>query len=607
MNAGIGFAAILMLFSGDFVPDVLYAPPRDLAALVSSELVLTQAGVALDEDSLIAALSAEKTPPTAAHLQRAIDDLLAEDPQVRRRAAERLRGAREHAVPFLAKAADSENATLRATALELLTEINEAMGRPAAKRDDAYVKKLFAIRQLEKTKSRKALAALKTMAEGEDITLADAAAEAIAIINGEEIAPPDTAKALDEIAGRLPDNVGFVGVLDLSRNRTSRTLREIVGPLLEDAARQPLLEAMGGERMKEQIGRMQDEAERGIVEVIGLLGNLRIDAIVMLTSDNLPDDTGYAAWIFKGLCDPERLRGVLAAETREQNRYTVGEHVVYCDPGDLAVCVLDRHTVAITVGPGRYQNVAMRMILTNLDRNEERPLPPRLRKAFDMVVNEGHALAVSGALSDLQKAFLAVELGEEIERAVERQERNPRPERGIEIAGGRMLMNLQGVEAFTGVVDRKGTLTLQATCESPESAAILDASLANVHKEIHTMIAQAAAEMPAETKALFGLDKPDAAFWLSALEDRTLTVTADIGTVAQRFGSMMIGLRTRRRPERIPRQEEARRRAEAEAREAAEAARREALEARAAARAAEEEARARKAAEEERRRVAVPQ
>jgi len=641
--------AILMFFSGDFVSDVLYAPPRDLAALLSPDHVLTQAGVALDEDSLIAALSAKNAPPAEANLQQAVDDLLAEDAQVRHRAEERLLAAREHAVPFLAKAADSDDEAMRARALDLLTKMNEAMSRPAARRDEAYVKKLFAIRQIEKTKSRKALPALRTVAEGEDITLADAARQAVAAISGEEIAPPDTGKALREIAGRLPDNVGFVGVLDLSRNRTSRTLMEIATPLLRDPEKGRMLQAMGGADLEEMIDDMQEELGGGILEAISRLGNLRIDAVVMMTSDNLPDRTGYVGWIIRGLCDPERLRRALAAETRERDMYTVGEHVVYGDRRDFAACVLDKHTVAIVVGPSRYQNVAMRMLLTNLGRTEARPVPPRLRKAFDTVVNEGHALAVSGALSDLQKAMLVVELEEGIERAMERQERNPRPERNIEIAGARMLMDLQGVEAFTGVVDEKGTLTLQAECESPKSAATLDASLANLHKAIQTMIAQAAAEMPAETKAMLGLDKPDAAFWLSTLADRTLTVTADIGAFAQRFGSMVLGERVETRRARVVREEDARRRAavenleqlrippeeakrraaeveaarrEWEARAAAEAARREALEARAALRAAEEEARAaareaeqkarqeaaaRRAAEEERRRQTLPQ
>lgn len=153
---GVSFMSVMMLFSGDLVTNPLTAPPRDLATLISAAYALTQAGVAQDEETLIALLgttkSTTKAPAREADLQQAIADLGAKDLETRKRAIAVLMSAGARARPLLAQAAKSDDPEVRTTATQLLRKLNAAISRTAAKGDIEYVKKLFAIRRQESLK-----------------------------------------------------------------------------------------------------------------------------------------------------------------------------------------------------------------------------------------------------------------------------------------------------------------------------------------------------------------------------------------------------------------------------------------------------------------------
>ena len=133
MHYRSGFTVIELVFVCGLVMLLLGAPMRDLASLVDEEAALERLEVQTDEQFLLALL--QETEGTA----------------------------------------DRSGAGTPAPDATVMQKLE-------LQRDRDYVKKLFAIRMLEQMKSRKAMPVLKNMAESRDVTLRDASAQAIPIL-----------------------------------------------------------------------------------------------------------------------------------------------------------------------------------------------------------------------------------------------------------------------------------------------------------------------------------------------------------------------------------------------------------------------------------------
>ena len=118
------------------------------------------------------------------------------------------------------------------TSDEALIAVLTAPADPAA--SDSYVKKLMAIRLLEQNKSAKGLPALEATAKDADLTLRDAALDAIAAINGKPSLRPNGAALLKELARSVPADAGFVVALDFERDSKSPTVRALLENALKE-------------------------------------------------------------------------------------------------------------------------------------------------------------------------------------------------------------------------------------------------------------------------------------------------------------------------------------------------------------------------------------
>ena len=128
---------------------------------------------------------------------------------------------------------------------------------------DLYVKKLMAIRLLEQNKSAKALPALEATAKGADVTLRDAALEAIAAINGKPSPRPNGAALLKELARSVPADAGFVVALDFERDSKGSTVRALLENALKETRGEGRAQS-AGEPQHAARGRRHDAADQAV-------------------------------------------------------------------------------------------------------------------------------------------------------------------------------------------------------------------------------------------------------------------------------------------------------------------------------------------------------
>ena len=156
-----------------------------------------------------------------------------------------------------------------------------------------YVKKLMAIRLLEQNRSANALPALEAAAKGNDVTLRDAALEAIAAINGNPSPRPSGAALLKQLAQSVPADAGFVVALDFARDSSSLTARARLENALREfqakiAAQYPNAQqpdspaGMMRQGVEQFVGAIIPQAEQGIAQALAATGNVRVDAAMLI-------------------------------------------------------------------------------------------------------------------------------------------------------------------------------------------------------------------------------------------------------------------------------------------------------------------------------------
>ena len=442
----------LLMFSGGF----LAGPPRDLASLVEPTRMLEQMQVRTDEASLIALLEAR-------HGERPVPDEL-----------------------------------------------------PGPAGDMEYVKHLLGIRALEGVKSQAAVAVLEQIAGEDDITLKDAATQALAVIGGRQIVRPSGVLALKRSAEMVPPDAGFVFVLDAERGSKTVTVRDYFA--LAEQTLGPAM-AMLGRRDggPEQIIK---EVEEGIVLALSLAGNVRLDSAAVVLSDDIgpEEDTPYICIILKGLYDPGRIAALCTAGIGEPLQ--IEGRTVFREGDDPAVCLVDEHTALISFGPGWGPRHVER-VLQGMDARQDTPLPAHAARAFDLIVEGQARLAGSGALTDAQKAMIEEELAEELARLEERPEQGQGAQ--MELAALRIALGCAKVDLFEGYATMGSKLTLRAACEDANVAAVLHDSLTRLEEGLRNQLAN----VPEPFKPLFKDVTEGARLWEVDLNDTKVVVRVD--------------------------------------------------------------------------------
>ena len=516
----------LVFLAGFIFPEVLQNPPRDLASLVRVESALAQLGVKTDEANLIALLQKVQTGGVdEAALQQAVADLAAEEFETRRQARDTLKSAGAAARPYLEKAAKSDDPEVRLAAGNLLRGLDARRARPGM--DEAYLKRLFAIRMLEKMKSKNALPALRSVAEGNDITLAGAAREAIAVIQGEAFPAQETRKWIEALSARLPADTGFVALLRLDRNRRDAAFVELMQKMMKDKAIQTL---MGSSGMPPDMTPMFDRAERGLIEAIGLAGNIRVDAVATISSNELTDgDEGYIAWVFRGFWDPARVRKAFASGMSKEATIA-GRRVLYSGYSP-ALCVVDAKTAVFSMSDRKdASHIAPVLKALTAERGEHKT-PAHVLPAFKLVLKDGRQLGAAGALSERQKRLMRAEFASALKRAEARAGAAQTPERKMKLAWLRLMMNLADANQFTADLDEKGTLTLTAEANEEKAAKVLHAALDQIQEGMREQMAGAQGRMPPMLNAIM----PQGGKWLREVrtEGKRLVLKTDLSVLGK--------------------------------------------------------------------------
>ena len=594
------FAIIVMLFGGDVTGQLQLAPPRDLASLLDPKAALQQMDVPTDEDALIALIAAE--PRGVPDLTKAVAGLGAEDFKTRQEAARILREAGPAARAVLEPVAGSDDPEVRETARVLLKQIAAAGPRETGP-DNSYVQHLMAIRLLEQMKSRKAILALQTVAHGDDVTLAAAAVEAVAAINGKPTPRPSGRESLEQLAGRLPTDTAFLAVLDLERGAKARTIREFF-ELVKAAAKAgggaapepdpdgPVTPDMLAQAVAQLDMVAAPQLERGVMELLNTVGNVRIDAVAMILpgGDDVPEtaelpdvempeaapETGnqYVAWVFKGLYDPERMKKGLAHGFRK-TRTAGGHEILY---GDGAVCLLDENTILLANGGGR-DCPYMDALVEKLTSPVETQLPDVPAMAIESI-RKGDmrlALASTWALGGALKAKLRQQVQRDLLRQEAQIAANPerakRPAIRVGLAFEKLVLTAMDLDYVTGEVPTNGDLVLRGMAKDAGAATAMVGLLNEAEESLRTLLkSRAHLNAPLPLQAL--LAAPDMRFWTSEAEGRAVIVRGGKGPgigmlpvmllwsrSANRLGAAMAAERAKLAVEEARAKEEAARRA----------------------------------------------
>jgi hypothetical protein len=456
----------------------MQGPPRDLASLVEPKAALEQLAVATDEDTLIELLT-------------------------------------------------KEGATM-AGAAEALDQI----GGAAQRGDVDYVKKLLAVRLLEKMKSQKAMPALKKLAAGEDITLSDAAKTAVALVEGKPDRRPSGQAALKAICDKLPAEIEFLALLDCERGAKAQTVAEIMTAFmksLDNPEAAPLKQMLGGTQPQAMLDQMLPQARMGIIRTLARTGNIRVDGVAMAMPGNIHEedqDTFYVAWVIKGLWDPQRLGSICEGSRGFDENRPVAGHSLYVDNRDGGICVLDEHTIVLAAFPG--QGLGVETLIHALAAENKSELPDVPAQALEIIKKDDRRIAV--ATSQLLSPELLAEgrrvMADHIQRIENRPDLAGRPERQLEVAGMRTVLAALDMEQAVGHVTVKGEVVLRGTSKDEAAAAALDMALKAVDEKFRAMLQTEMAGAPEPIRKLLEATM-NKALWTTEADGRTVALRSN--------------------------------------------------------------------------------
>ena len=517
--AMVSIAFFMALFSAQVFGDALAGPPADLASLLDPKATLERLEAPTDEDSLIGALGVPVgAGPDEAALKKAVADLGAQQYDVRQAAARVLRQAGAAARAHLEAAARSDDPEVRLTAQGILGELNAA---DAPGKNMAYVRKLMTIRLLAQMKSQRALPALRQLAAGGNVTLADAAGQAVAAIEGGPSRRPSGTAALAELAARLPADTAFVVMLNAELGSSHASVRSRIEAFMKGAgeAGNALPFGMPGMDMGGVLEQMLPEIEKGITDALARTGNIRVDAAVMIIPKGIGEDSGYVAWVIKGLCEPERVALLLANALGEQRQF--GNLTIYYEEwGSRAVCLLDSWTLVISMGPGD-DGSHIEPVLNAMTTGSGRATPAApVARALEIARQDKVRLALWSTnpfgvelRTEAREELLAELQGAGGDRAEEKVER----------AFLQMIVAGLDFRELTGDVTADGRLTLQLA-STEEKAAELGRALTELQGAIRGIAESLEAEAPPAFKPLLEKLKKD--LWTHKVKGDTVTLEA---------------------------------------------------------------------------------
>jgi hypothetical protein len=479
--------ALLMMA---FLQGIFTAPPQDFASLLKPVPVLEQLQVGTDEASLLAVLTPGEPAAraTPAQLEQALKDLGGNATE-RRRGQQLLRAAGEDAMPVLQKTVSNDDPEVRIAAQQLLAELRQQR-RQAVQNDTGYLKQLMAIRALQGLKSSQAVPALRRLAAGGNPTLADAATNAILVIQGKEPRCPKGRDTLQAVMTRLPASAGFVAVCDLERGRQARTVEDWLKEIRKMAEKDPSMLPMTA-----QLGSMTKEIEKGLIQGVGKLGNLRLDSITLLISNDLGVDhqSGYAACIVKGLHDPAMVAAAIKQSSPRLQEQTYRKQTVLSEHG-VSFCSPDANTF-VAVFSGSEDDRGMRAVLDGLLAEPKAEAAKTLQPAFEQVMSGKARLALAGSFGEAQKQSFVPQINRELQRL--RQNQGNVPSQATFLSWLELLAEQFAIKSYVAYVADEALLVLDGACADAATAVGVAAKVNKLDQQLREMLGKAMAQMQA--------------------------------------------------------------------------------------------------------------
>jgi hypothetical protein len=422
-----------------------------------------------------------------------------------------------------------------ATSDEALAAALAAPADPASA--ELYVKKLMAIRLLEQNKSAKGLPALEAMAKDADVTLRDAALDAIAAINDKPSLRPNGAALLKELARSVPADAGFVVALDFERDSKSLTARALIENALKEMAAKGALNppananapgdtsAMMMQQFQQAIPAMIPQVEQGLAQALAATGNLRVDAAMLI----LPPEMGtqpnenYLRCVIKGLYDPARIAKLLESTGDFEKRETAGHAVYVNKPGDMQICLLDGNTFLLAIMNKSEKAGVMENFLSALTAAEKAPLQKAFAEAFDMVTERQARLAVAGTFSPAQKKSFTTSLVQNLKPT--NLQLGPAEE--IAFTGSQTLLDIVQAQAYAASLDTQGKLAIHIVCPDAAAATALNDSADKLQKTLFAMVSKESTDVPPPFAMVLRDVTKEGCLWKSEVAETTVTIKVD--------------------------------------------------------------------------------
>ena len=395
----------------------------------------------------------------------------------------------------------------------------------------------MAVRLLEQNKSAKGLPALEAAAKSANVTLRDAALEAIAAINGKPSPRPSGAALLKELARSVPADAGFVVALDFERDSKGSTVRALLENALKEIEAKGALNppansnaptetaAMMQQQILQAVTAMIPQAEQGLAQALTVTGNLRVDAAMLI----LPPEMGtqpnenYIRCVVKGLYDPARIAGLLESAGDFEKRETAGHAVYVNKQGGMEICLLDANTFLVAVMNRSDKAGVMESFLGALTAAEKAPPRKALAEAFDAVTERQARLAVAGTFSPAQKKSFMTTLVQNLKPT--NLQLGPAEE--IAFSGSQMLLNIVQAQAYAASLDTQGKLAVHIVCSDAAAATALNDSANKLQKTLFGMVSKEAADAaPPFTTVLRDVSK-EGCLWKTEIADSTVTMKVD--------------------------------------------------------------------------------
>jgi len=507
--------------------NVLQTPPGDLASLLAPKIALKVLKTPTDEDSLLI-LAAGSTRLTA--VVKAIAELGADDFATRSNARKTLLAAGTLARQALVEAANSDDPEIRLTAQELLRKLPPAQ-KGGSKVDMDYVRQLYAIRVLGELKSQKAVPILTAAAKDAEPTIRQAALSALAAIHGEQHARPEARKLLASTALRLPEDLALVAMLDLTSGAKPIRLHEIFGAMNLTVSKMD--ESPLAHMVLETIATSDEESPEVLLDVLATVGNLRVDAVTMIISNNWPFESNeqqgvYIAWIVQGLCAPKRLELQCGRFFQwRAKRALRGGQAILTNRSGLSMCVIDESTVVLGIAPNRSARY-MDIIVAGLAAEKQRTAPPALAaKALALMEPKDTRLAVAATPNTLFAPKSLVMLRKDVinETTLLRGRIGPdsSPRSKMSLAVYELMSPTMDVKSITGSVDVKGAVELKVQCAGAAAARTFGAALKHLRSTLDPYVA-AKLKHVAPIEAVKAETEWKGNWWKSKIDDN-VTIT----------------------------------------------------------------------------------